>query len=286
MELRPRRAKRPRSIEPESDDEGSKVVIVGPPSELERTKKRLEATRAKLARTEATLKSTEATLALKTKALDSFLRPQPVAFDVDDNVACVVMSHVSDFKNRLALAQVGKVWRRASKEAASLPASLDFSRCGGPECTTYAKVDHLLDINGLDKLTEARFMSLLRVDAGSNDTYRVLLGLHHHKAGRYKEAFKCYESALAAGDHRAEYRLDGCYRYGRGVSKNVVMAVKLFEKGDAKGSSCCQYELGRLYELGESVTKDMFKAVEYWKKAARKDSAPAKEKLASLGHRF
>jgi TPR repeat protein len=64
------------------------------------------------------------------------------------------------------------------------------------------------------------------------------------------------------------------------------MAVKLFEKGDAKGSSCCQYELGRLYELGESVTKDMFKAVEYWKKAARKDSAPAKEKLASLGHRF
>jgi hypothetical protein len=30
----------------------------------------------------------------------------------------------------------------------------------------------------------------------------------------------------------------------------------------------------------------MFKAVEYWKKAARKDSAPAKEKLASLGHRF
>jgi hypothetical protein len=131
MELRPRRAKRPRSIEPESDDEGSKVVIVGPPSELERTKKRLEATRAKLARTEATLKSTEATLALKTKALDSFLRPQPVAFDVDDNVACVVMSHVSDFKNRLALAQVGKVWRRASKEAASLPASLDFSRCRG-----------------------------------------------------------------------------------------------------------------------------------------------------------
>ena len=296
MELPPRRAKRARSIEPESDDESSKVVIVGPPSELERTKKRLEATRAELARTKATLKTTEATLqtteatlALKTKVVDSFLRPQPVAFDVDGNVACVVLSHVSDVKTRLALAQVGKVWRRASKEVASLPASLDFSRCRGSKCTKEAKVDHVhhvLRINGLDKLTEARFMSLLRVDAGSNDTYRVLLGRHHHKAGRYKEAFKCYESALAAGDHRAEYRLGGCYRYGRGVSKNVVMAVKLFEKGDAKGSSCCQYELGRLYELGESVTKDMFKAVEYWKKAARKDSAPAKEKLASLGHRF
>jgi TPR repeat protein len=63
------------------------------------------------------------------------------------------------------------------------------------------------------------------------------------------------------------------------------MAVKLFEKGDAKGSSCCQYELGRLYELGEGVTKDMFKAVEYWKKSARWIEA-AKEKLASLGHRF
>ena len=206
MELRPRRAKRPRSIEPESDDEGSKVVIVGPPSELERTKKRLEATRAKLARTEATLKSTEATLALKTKALDSFLRPQPVAFDVDDNVACVVMSHVSDFKNRLALAQVGKVWRRASKEAVSLPASLDFSRCRGPECTTYAKVDHLLDINGLDKLTEARFMSLLRDDVGSHAPYRVFLGRAPLSwRGGTTEAFKCFESALAAGDRRAEY---------------------------------------------------------------------------------
>ena len=168
----------------------------------------------------------------------------------------------------------------------SLPASLDFSRCRGPECTTYAKVDHLLDINGLDKLTEARFMSLLRVDAGSNDTYRVLLGRHHNRAGRYKEAFKCFESALAAGDRTAEYNLGRCYLNGRGVSKNVGMAVKLLKKGDAKGSSCCQYELGRLYELGESVTKDMFKAVEYWKKAARKGHRDAMEKLASLGHRF
>jgi hypothetical protein len=285
MELRPRRAKRPRSIEPESDDEGSKVVIVGPPSELERTKKRLEATRAKLARTEATLKSTEATLALKTKALDSFLRPQPVAFDVDDNVACVVMSHVSDFKNRLALAQVGKVWRRASKEAASLPASLDFSRCGGPECTTYAKVDHLLDINGLDKLTEARFMSLLRDDVGSHAPYRVFLGVHHFMAQRETEAFKCFESALAAGDRKAEYFIGRCYLCGHGVRKNMVMAVQLFKKGDAKGCSSCQYDLGKLYELGEGVTKDMFKAVEYWKKSARWIEA-AKEKLASLGHRF
>ena len=129
-------------------------------------------------------------------------------------------------------------------------------------------------------------MSLLRVDAGSNDTYRVLLGRHHHKAGRYKEALKCYESARCCGDRRAEYRLGGCYLNGRGVSKNMVMAAKLFEKGDAKGSSSCQYELGKLYELGEGVTKDMFKAVEYWKKAARKGHRDAMEKLASLGHRF
>ena len=200
-------------------DEALRLAVDDPPSELERTRKELEATRAKLARTEATLKTTEATLqtteatlALKTKVVDSFLRPQPVAFEVDGNVACVLMSHVSDVKTRLALAQVGKVWRRASKEVASLPASLDFSRCRGSKCTKEAKVDHVhhvLRINGLDKLTEARFMSLLRVDAGSNDTYRVLLGRHHHKAGRYKEAFKCYESALAAGDHRAEYRLGG-----------------------------------------------------------------------------
>ena len=98
-------------------DEALRLAVDDPPSELERTRKELEATRAKLARTEATLKTTEATLALKTKVVDSFLRPQPVAFDVDGNVACVVLSHVSDVKTRLALAQVGKVWRRASKEA-------------------------------------------------------------------------------------------------------------------------------------------------------------------------
>ena len=290
MELRPRRAKRPRSIEPESDDEGSKVVIVGPPSELERTKKRLEATRAKLARTEATLKSTEATLALKTKALDSFLRPQPVAFDVDDNVACVVMSHVSDFKNRLALAQVGKVWRRASKEAASLPASLDFSRCSG---SMYMKEMHVLDINGLDKLPEARFMSLLRDDMGSRDTYQYLLGRYHGRASRYEEAAECFKSALAAGDRDAKCRLGGCYyllgcRYH--AEPNDIKAVEDWRKGEALGYSLCYFQLGNCYEMGHGVAKDMFKAVEYWKKTTVEGIpsivARAKEKLASYGHRI
>jgi len=58
-------------------DEALRLAVDDPPSELERTRKELEATRAKLARTEATLKTTEATLALKTKVVDSFLRPQP-----------------------------------------------------------------------------------------------------------------------------------------------------------------------------------------------------------------
>ena len=275
-------------------DEALRLAVDDPPSELERTRKELEATRAKLARTEATLKTTEATLALKTKVVDSFLRPQPVAFDVDGNVACVVLSHVSDVKTRLALAQVGKVWRRASKEVASLPASLDFSRCRGSKCTKEAKVDHVhhvLRINGLDKLTEARFMSLLRDDMGSRDTYQYLLGRYHGRASRYEEAAECFKSALAAGDRDAKCRLGGCYyllgcRYH--AEPNDIKAVEVWRKGEALGYSysLCYFQLGNCYEMGHGVAKDVFKAVEYWKKAARKDSAPAKEKLASLGHRF
>eukprot|EP00982_Pelagococcus_subviridis_P005362 29612-Pelagococcus_subviridis.AAC.4 len=273
-------------------DEALRLAVDDPPSELERTRKELEATRAKLARTEATLKTTEATLALKTKVVDSFLRPQPVAFDVDGNVACVVLSHVSDVKTRLALAQVGKVWRRASKEAASLPASLDFSRCSG---SMYMKEMHVLDINGLDKLPEARFMSLLRDDMGSRDTYQYLLGRYHGRASRYEEAAECFKSALAAGDRDAKCRLGGCYyllgcRYH--AEPNDIKAVEVWRKGEALGYSysLCYFQLGNCYEMGHGVAKDMFKAVEYWKKTTVEGIpsivARAKEKLASYGHRI
>ena len=286
MELRPRRAKRARSIEPESDDEGSKVVIVGPPSELERTKKRLEATRAKLARTEATLKTTEATLALKTKALDSFLRPQPVAFDVDGNVACVVMSHVSDVKTRLALAQVGKVWRRASKEAASLPASLDFSRCRGPECTTYAKVDHLLDINGLDKLTEARFMSLLRDDAGSHAPYRVFLGRAplHGGAGqrRRSSALKALspqaiaEPNTSSVDATAVVMASGrTWSWLCSSSKKEMLKVVPVANTNSAGYTNSARASRKICSRRSSTGRRPRGRIE-----------AAKEKLASLGHRF
>ena len=50
-------------------------------------------------------------------------------FDVNEQVASVVFSHVRDVRTRVALAQVNTAWHKASKVASSLPTSLDFTGC-------------------------------------------------------------------------------------------------------------------------------------------------------------
>ena len=87
-------------------------------SELEEL---LKATRSELAQTKEELAAAKATIA-------EYAEMHPT-FDVNEEVANVVFSHVTDVRTRVALAQVNTVWRKASKHASSLPPSLDFTGC-------------------------------------------------------------------------------------------------------------------------------------------------------------
>ena len=93
-------------------DDASSVV----PTELEATEAELKQVKKKLKKLKAKKKELEETRAfLATK--EASLRPQPVAFQPDENVACAVLSKIADVPTRLALARVSKVWLKASKEA-------------------------------------------------------------------------------------------------------------------------------------------------------------------------
>jgi len=260
-------------------DDASSVV----PTELEATEAELKQVKKKLKKLKAKKKELEETRAfLATK--EASLRPQPVAFQPDENVACAVLSKIADVPTRLALARVSKVWLKASKEAESLPASLDFSGCRSTCTSFHEHITYILGINGIPKLPEAHFMSLLRDTGASSQSYYWFLSRHHDLMEQYPEAFECYEKALAAGDDSANLFLGNCYQYGQGVEINPAKAFECYLKGDARKVPMCSNEVGDCYEKGFGVDKDMYKAVEHWCKAARGGDPEAKESLAHHGH--
>ena len=53
------------------------------------------------------------------------------SFDANEHLACVVLSHVTEAKDRVRLAAASKVWYRASRLRASQPEILDFRRYEG-----------------------------------------------------------------------------------------------------------------------------------------------------------
>ena len=102
---------------------------------------RFEKQEEKLERVGAELTATRRALAELTDVVES-MTP---TFDVNEHLASVVFSHVTDVRTRVALSLVSSVWRRASKVASSLPAALEFSpkmlewyqkgaRLGNTEC--------------------------------------------------------------------------------------------------------------------------------------------------------
>ena len=102
---------------------------------------RFEKQEEKLERVGAELTATRRALAELTDVVES-MTP---TFDVNEHLASVVFSHVTDVLTRVALSLVSSVWRRASKVASSLPAALEFSpkmlewyqkgaRLGNTEC--------------------------------------------------------------------------------------------------------------------------------------------------------
>ena len=97
------------------------------------------------------------------------------------------------------------------------------------------------------------------------------LGLEDQK--KAFDNFAHLRQAAEQGNAMGQYILGGCYRYGEGVEKDCVEAVKWYRKAAEQGNATGQYILGTCYENGEGVKKDYAEAVKWYRKAAAQGDA-------------
>ena len=277
-------------------------------SELEEL---LKATRSELAQTKEELAAAKATIA-------EYAEMHPT-FDVNEDVASVVFSHVTNVRTRVALAQVNTVWRKASKVASSLPPSLDFTGCPdkwNENMSWKTKCEYILGIEGVLDLPETRFHALLE-QAGadlSNTNEQCNLGFFYDSSKRYDKALEWYMKGARQGCRNCEFNIGVFYNDGRGVEKNIDTALEWYTKSAKKGHARAQRQAGNIhlgkgryeeafkwltksaaqgdtiaisnlatcYELGKGVKKDIPEALKLYAKAAEKGLATAKVNLRRL----
>ena len=289
---------------PRGDDSAPSVgVVAARVGELE---KLLKATRSELDAAKATIAAHAET-------------QTPPTFDANEQLASVVLSHVTDVRTRVALAQVNTAWRKASKFASSLPASLDFTGCPVKlnEANTWnTTCDYVLGIEGVLDLPDSHVHGLL-AQAGADLTTPLRqcnLGVFYGSAERYDKALEWYMKGARQGNRVCENNLGLFYKNGRGVERNIDTALKWFtksaKKGDAdaqceagaihyikgrheeavkwykkaaaQGEMCAQSNLGNCYERGEGVKKDIPEALKWCGKAAEQGNAEAAKNILRL----
>ena len=271
----------------------------------------LKATRSELAQTKEELAAAKATIA-------EYAEMHPT-FDVNEDVASVVFSHVTNVRTRVALAQVNTVWRKASKVASSLPPSLDFTGCPlrwNERRTWFTKEAYVLGFQDVLDLPDAHFHGLL-AQAGADLTTPLRqcnLGVFYGSAERYDKALEWYMKGARQGNRVCENNLGLFYKNGRGVERNIDTALKWFtksakkgvadaqtqagaihyikgrheeavkwyKKAAAQGEMCAQSNLGNCYERGEGVKKDIPEALKWCGKAAEQGNAEAAKNILRL----
>jgi len=92
-------------------------------------------------------------------------------------------------------------------------------------------------------------------------------------------ALKLYRRAGNAGHVEAQYRLGVMFAGGEGVMRNPTTAAGWFTKAAAEGHAAAQYELGVLYFSGRGVAKDPATAAEWLTKAAQQGQPDAQHFL-------
>jgi TPR repeat protein len=77
------------------------------------------------------------------------------------------------------------------------------------------------------------------------------------------------------GDANAQFTLGECYKYGEGVAKDAVEAVKWFRKAAEQGDAKAEFNLGLCYYTGKGVAKDAVEGVKWFRRAAEQGNADA-----------
>ncbi len=88
--------------------------------------------------------------------------------------------------------------------------------------------------------------------------------------------------AALAGDPAAVYELASRAADGRGMMRDLKLAVRLFERAAAHGLVPAQFRVANHYEKGLGVTKDAGIAKAWYQRAAEKGNARAMHNLAVL----
>ena len=251
---------------------------------LERVGAELERVREENVETRAELTATRRALAELTVVVKS-INP---TFDVNEQLASVVFSHVTDVRTRVALSLVNTVWRGASKVASSLPAWFDYNlkmlewykkgaRHGNTECEMM--LGRLYeDGDGVKKDIPKAIEWFEKAAAKGDADAQNSAGIYHSWKGRYDEAFKWYTKAAAQGHAAAEYNLGFLYDDGRGVKKDISKAIEWYAKAAAKGHAAAQNNVGLCHhEKGQHE-----EAFKWCSKSAAQGHAFAECSLGSL----
>jgi hypothetical protein len=105
-------------------------------------------------------------------------------------------------------------------------------------------------------------------------------GMAAMRANNYDEALKEFQAAAERGDPRAMEALGFMHSNGRGVEKDMHMAVLYWKLAAMQGVARAQYMVGLAYGSGNGIAKDEGLAKEWLRKSARRDYEPAKKALA------
>ena len=214
---------------------------------------RFEKQEEKLERVGAELTATRRALAELTDVVES-MTP---TFDVNEHLASVVFSHVTDVRTRVALSLVSSVWRRASKVASSLPVGLDVGSLhllewykkgdlhGNTECERMLGCLYFQGV-GVERNLDTAMQYFEKAAAKGHAAAQNGVGRCHYEKGRYEEAFKWWTKAAAQGDMYAEYNIGLCFENGRGVTKDIPKAIEWYAKAAEKGYACAAKALRRL----------------------------------------
>lgn len=92
--------------------------------------------------------------------------------------------------------------------------------------------------------------------------------------------FDKYKKLAEDGNPEAQYKLGGCYDFGKGVAEDKAQAFNWYRKSADQNYAEAQWWLGYCYAMGwGGATKDAAEAVKWYQKAADQNYAPAQCRL-------
>ena len=86
------------------------------------------------------------------------------------------------------------------------------------------------------------------------------IGYKYYEKGQYDKAFKIWNKEIKRGNKEAMYNMGLLYYFGKGVSKDLVMAFMYCEKAALKGSARAQNNLAFMYMKGIGTKKSYINA--------------------------